>query len=113
MINSRSSSIPPPLTALSALILLLGVFSRATQGRYTPTYHAYQVDRAADAKWYLPAIAMTLAAGIIHPRTRRLATRINVLFMGSGVVIRLSQGKSALADIGQAVLAVLGAWQAS
>ena len=106
------AAIPAPFTTASALILLYGVFSRFTHGKYTPTFHAYQLARAPDEHWYLPVIALTLAVGILYPRTRRSMTRLNVLFMGSGVVIRLSQGKSALADAAQAGLALLGAWQA-
>ncbi len=99
--------------SLCALIgvTFLGSVSRFTEGRYTPSFYAYQLDRAPndESTRFVPYIDLTLGMMLLFPRTRKLAAALCVLFQGIGIWMRLREGKDASRDCGLCVVAIIAA----
>lgn len=93
-------------------ITYLGAFSRFTHGRYTPSFHAYQIDRAPDneSTRFIPFIDVTLATMLVVPQTRVVAAVAGTLFQGLGLVARVKSGKPLVWDLALASLTAFVAW---
>eukprot|EP01111_Echinosteliopsis_oligospora_P019918 TRINITY_DN9889_c0_g1_i1.p1 TRINITY_DN9889_c0_g1~~TRINITY_DN9889_c0_g1_i1.p1 ORF type:complete len:115 (+),score=3.45 TRINITY_DN9889_c0_g1_i1:44-388(+) len=96
-----------PVNTLSTIILAIigyyGGFSRLTHGKYTPKWHAYQVDRAPNdgsaLSRIIPIIDIVLSSCLlISSSSRRIAVRVILFLFTMGVVQRWRSGKSCTPD---------------
>lgn len=102
---------------LTVVFVLLGAFSRFTEGRYTPRYHAYQEnhrpnDGSTEAQ-IIPLIDTALGFMLILRRTRFIAAVVVNLFMVLGLVVQIMAGKQLAGDVAMVVIsagAVLHVW---
>ena len=96
--------------ALSGAVLTtyLGAFSRLTHGRYTPSFYAYQLDRAPDdsSTRIIPYVDVLLGTLLFFHRTRAIAAGVCVLMQGIGVVLRVREGKDFRKDVGLCAVAL-------
>ena len=99
-------------TASVTAITYLGAFSRFTHGRYTPSFYAYQLDRAPDneSTRIVPYMDVTLATLILFSKPRPFALLACVFFQGMGIVLRLREGKNAAPDVTLCLIAVVAGW---
>ncbi|SPN98397.1 uncharacterized protein DNG_01442 [Cephalotrichum gorgonifer] len=79
----------------------IGAFSRLTHGRYTPSYYAYQVERAPDdaSNRFIPFVDLTLGTLLVIERTRTAAAAVCVFLQTFGIIMRAREGKSVVADL--------------
>ena len=98
-------------------IVLAGVgyysgFSRFTHGQYTPSWYAYQLDRAPDdeSTRIVPFIDATLATLLLLPQTRLVGTAVSAVFFVISVGMRLQAKKSPITDAGFVVLCLIALW---
>lgn len=82
-------------------LTLLGGFSRLTHGRYTPWFHAYQLDRAPDdaSTRLIPYVDLLIAAMLVNQPTRGIAAALFSLFQIYGIVQRVREDKNAASDL--------------
>lgn len=98
------SALRPFIEAVSVtalfLLICLGGFSRFTEGRYTPRFHAYQLERAptTGASKIIPFMDVMMAATIAYPKTRSIALLLCAAFQGLGLVKRLADRKDSVPD---------------
>lgn len=83
-------------------IVFLGGFSRFTHGAYTPSFYAYQLDRAPDneSMWLIPVIDTVLGTLLLFAKTRRWAALLCALGQGAGIWMRVQEGKEVTKDVG-------------
>jgi hypothetical protein len=104
-----------PLYLFQAIIYL-GAFSRFTHGRYTRSFHQYQVERAPDNAYtqLIPVFDVMLSTLLFSRRARLWASLFCAVAQGGGVVKRVRDGKRVRWDVGILVIAVVVtgvAWQ--
>src|SRR5262245_22447216 len=88
-----------PRTLLQA-ILYFGAFSRFTHGAYTPSFYAYQLDRAPDnsATRIIPVFDTVFGTLLFYPRARMWTAILCALGQGGGIVQRVGEGKDIVPD---------------
>jgi hypothetical protein len=87
------------VTALFSLVCL-GCFSRFTKGRWTPRFHAYQLERAptTGAGLIIPFMDALMATLIAIDKTRNIALLLCTIFQGLALVQRLAERKESVPD---------------
>jgi len=94
------------LSQLAVLSLVglsfLGAFSRFTHGKYTPSFYAYQLDRAPDNEytWVIPVFDVLVGTCLVFRKTRGWTMLFIVLAQGGGLVSRVLEGKDFTKDLG-------------
>lgn len=101
----------PLALAITLAAHTVGAFSRATHGRYTPSFYAYQVDRAPNtaSTWFIPAIDLVLVALMLNKGTRTLGASLSALMQFFGVIKRVREDKDAVVDLVLLCFAVVAA----
>lgn len=96
------------LLALSSIVVL-GAFSRLTRGRYTPSFYAYQTDRAPDenAARMIPFVDLTLGSLLLLAKTRGWAALVGSIMQAIGILHRLQDDKSVGLDAALLTIALL------
>ncbi|KUI55727.1 hypothetical protein VP1G_03084 [Cytospora mali] len=93
----------PGLVTLLILltVTLLGGFTRFTHGKYTPSFYAYQLDRAPDnaSTRLIPYGDFTMAALLFFPSTRGVGAMLCAVLQFIGVVLRVREDKNAAPDL--------------
>lgn len=89
---------------------LIGGFSRLTHGRYTPTFYAYQLDRAPNnaSTWMIPYIDLFLCLLLANSGTRMLGASLSAIMQFIGIVKRVIEDKNAAVDLWLVCCAVVG-----
>ena len=89
----------------------VGAFSRFTHGRYTPSFYAYQLDRAPDDETtrLVPVVDITVGILLLFPRTRFFAAVGFAAFQSFGLWLRFKSGKPPVWDIVHWLAAVVAA----
>jgi hypothetical protein len=101
-----------PITRFSLLgltsIVFLGAFSRFTHGVYTPSFYAYQLDRAPNNEntWLIPICDTLLGTLLLFFTTRPYGALLCALGQGVGIWMRLGEGKDVTRDVGFFLLAL-------
>lgn len=92
----------------AVLTTYLGAFSRLTHGRYTPSFYAYQLDRAPDnaSTRVIPYVDALLGTLLLFPRTRAVAAAVCVFMQGVGVGMRVREGRDVGKDVGLCLVAL-------
>jgi hypothetical protein len=82
------------------LLICLGCFSRFTKGRWTPRFHAYQLERAptTGAGTIIPFMDALMATLIAFGQTRSIALLLCTIVQGLALVQRLAERKESLPD---------------
>jgi hypothetical protein len=97
-------SLTIPRAALFSLtsIVFIGGFSRFTHGAYTPSYYAYQLDRAPNNEhtWLIPVFDMFLGTLLLFAKTRPWSALLCALGQGVGIWMRIQEGKGVIMDCG-------------
>jgi hypothetical protein len=97
--------------ALVSLIFTLyyGGFSRFTHGLYSPSMHAYQLERAPNNEhtWMIPVGDTILGTSLLFAKTRPWAALLCVLGGIVGIWVRFQGGKDAFWDCALCLLAVV------
>ncbi|PSR79219.1 hypothetical protein BD289DRAFT_375767 [Coniella lustricola] len=102
-----------PIGALTLSIVfaihLIGGFSWFTHGRHTPTFYAYQLDRAPNdaSMWMVPYMDWFLCLLMASPGTRMLGASLSALMQFYGIVKRVREDKEAALDLALACCAVV------
>ena len=94
--------------AFLVCLLLLGSFSRFTDGRFTRSFHAFQLDRNDDEqlRYVIPAVDLCLALLLLPRLTRPVSAALIALAMSGGLYMRVAQQhKDATLDVLQTAVA--------
>jgi hypothetical protein len=95
---------PLPRVAIFSLIsiVFIGGFSRFTHGVYTPSFYAYQLDRAPNNEhtWLIPVADTLLGTSLLSATTRPWGALLCALGQGAGIWMRVQDGKDATWDLG-------------
>lgn len=93
-------------------IILLGAFSRFTEGRYTPWFHDYQEYHKPNGHTptaaIIPVVDLFLGFLILLRRTRFIAVTVAQAFTIFGMILQMNAGKSFAIDVITVVVATLG-----
>ncbi|KAJ7062700.1 hypothetical protein C8F01DRAFT_1134982 [Mycena amicta] len=80
-----SGSINVASTLALAGVCFVGGFSRFTSGLYLSRFYAYQLSRAPNDTWIIPAVDIALGVLLLPRRTRRYAAAALNIFMTLGI----------------------------
>ncbi|KAF3761359.1 hypothetical protein M406DRAFT_323833 [Cryphonectria parasitica EP155] len=89
---------------------LVGGFTRLTHGRYTPSFYAYQLDRAPNdaSPWFVPYIDLVFCAMMVAgPGTRMLGLSLSALTQFFGIFKRVREDKEAAVDLALVCCAIV------
>ena len=99
-------------TLISASLAYVGAFSRFTDGKYTPAFYKFQLDRAPneDSNRFVPYVDTVVGTLILIPATRLVGLCFGALFFGIGVAMRLRASKNPVLDIAMFATALVALW---
>lgn len=102
---------PLSLAALTSIIYL-GAFSRFTDGRFTPSFYAYQLDRAPNDGYarLIPVADTVLATLLIFDKSRWWTSLFCCVAQGGAIVGRLREGKAVVLDCAMFSTAAVVLW---
>ncbi|KAG8984868.1 hypothetical protein FRB93_006217 [Tulasnella sp. JGI-2019a] len=91
------------LTTSLICVLLYGAFSRLTHGVYTPTFHAFQIDRAPGGgntqANFIPFVDIAAALLTTFPKSRTVGATFVTVVSTLGLAMRLRKGKEWSSDV--------------
>lgn len=102
---------PVSLLALVGIVYL-GAFSRFTNGRYTPGFYAYQLDRAPNEGYarLIPVVDASVATLLLSPKARPWTALFCAVTQGGAILARVREGKAVVPDTMMFGTAVIVFW---